>query len=81
MKVLSGEVVLEFNLCLFMSSMITHQLIECKEHGLNSFVALRIKEQTEALLKYMEGDFDESEVYEFYGQLFEEMFDAKDVTR
>ena len=78
LKVLKGEEIDDFSLSLFVSSMITHQLIECKQWGLNSFLALKIEEQTQLLLDFMRGVVVSSEVCSYYGKLFEEMFDSKD---
>ena len=77
LKIFKGEDLKDFELCLFITSMITHQLLEAKRHGIEAYFALRVEAQTDLLSRYQKGLVQEEHVNEFYREFFKEIFNTE----
>lgn len=73
-RILKGDNLDGFELALFVSSMITHQLIEAIQFGVSSFISLKVLEQTKLLYDFEKGLISEDNVNDYYRQLFNSTF-------
>ena len=73
-KILRGERLEGFELAKFLSSFITHQIIEAQKLGCEGMYALPIKEQSALLYKLLGGFVGEGEVNEYFVHSFSKFY-------